>query len=304
MKAGNAGKDVLERLVHVISEDGFTLTGCLFDSTVKPSTGLVIWVHGVSLGFAEPEYVAIGRAVAAAGVRFLSVETRGHNFGAWLRGPGGSRLAGSAWEYLAEAPMDLAPWRAFAHGLGEQRIIMAGHGWGAAKIVFDLAERGSDGIAGVAFASSGSLVRDQLDPSKDAEAAELVAAGKGWQLLPWGTRPGMAPNTVSAQSYARRTAIRSYLYGGLGIPPALSKVDVPILAWFGDAEGREQNDIADFFDRIRRDAVSAPKMHTKILHGGSFLYTGIEDQVARHLVAWSRTVTSPRPRARSGEASR
>ncbi|NSZ60119.1 hypothetical protein FY133_25180 (plasmid) [Agrobacterium tumefaciens] len=165
---------------------------------------------------------------------------------------------------------------------------MVGHGWGAAKIVVDIAERGSAGVAGVVFASSGSLVRDQLDPSKVEEAEVLVAAGRGWQLLPWGTRPGMAPNTVSAQSYAKRPRVHGELYGGNGQPPALAKVDVPVLTWFGDCEGRGEGDIDGFFERIRRDALAAPQVHTKVLSGGSFLYTGIEEQVARHLVSWER----------------
>jgi hypothetical protein len=290
MKSAKRGQRVLERLVHVTSEDGFTLAGCLFESENLTAGPLFVWVHGTSLGFAEPEYVAIGRAVARLGGRFLCVETRGHNFGAWLRGPGGTRLAGSAWEYLAEAPMDLGPWRRFAQGLGSRQILFAGHGWGAAKIVYDLAERGTAGIDGVVFASAGSLVRDQLDPSLASEATRLVEAGQGWQLLPWGTRPGMAPNTVSAQSYAQRTRVHRELYGNGGIQPALARVDVPILAWFGDSEGRTDGAIDGFFAAMRRNAVAAPSLQTTILRSGSFLYTGIESDLAGRLMEWSAAI--------------
>ncbi len=294
MKTSTHSTEIREQILHVHSQDGFTLAGCLFEPPVPADTTTVIWIHGVSLGFSEREYVEIGRAVASGGLRFLSVETRGHNFGAWLRGPGGSKLAGSAWEYLSEAPMDVSAWRKYALDRWAGRIILAGHGWGAAKIVVDIAERGSNGLAGVVFASSGSLVRDQLDPSNVGEAETLVAAGRGWQLLPWGTRPGMAPNTVSAQSYAKRPRVHRDLYGGSGQPPALASVDVPILAWFGDSEGRSDGEIEGFFDRIRRDALAAPQVHTKMLVGGSFLYTGTELQVARHLITWDRMLNKSR----------
>lgn len=71
---------------------------------------LVIWLHGLNLGFREPEYVQISRLVAARGVAFISAATRGHGFGSWLRGPAGTKLAGSAWEMLAEAPADITFW--------------------------------------------------------------------------------------------------------------------------------------------------------------------------------------------------
>lgn len=290
MKPAKHKRSALERLVHVTSEDGYALAGCLFESENLTSDALFVWVHGTSLGFAEPEYVAIGRAVAALGASFLAVETRGHNFGAWLRGPGGTKLAGSAWEYLAEAPLDLGAWRRFARSLGRRTVLFAGHGWGAAKIVYDLAERGTAGVDGVIFASAGSLVRDQLDPSLAGEAARLVETEQGWQLLPWGTRPGMAPNTVSAQSYATRTRVHRELYGNGGIQPALSKIDIPILAWFGDSEGRTEGAIGGFLSVMRRNAVASPLFQTAVLHGGTFLYTGIEADIAARLVDWSETV--------------
>lgn len=292
---------VLDRLVQVTSEDGYILTGCAFEPRDSAADATILWVHGTSLGFAEPEYVAIGRAVAARGLRFVSVETRGHNFGAWLRGPSGMKLAGSAWEFLSEAPMDIAPWRRYGRSLPGSALFLAGHGWGAAKIVYDLAQRGSDGVDGVVLASSGSLVRDQLDPSQAETAEQLVGADQGWQLLPWGTRPGMAPNTVSAQSYATRARTHRELYGAAGTPPALAQIDVPILAWFGDAEGREAGTTEAFFTSMRTNASQCPDFRTTMLKGGSFLYTGIEPIVAERLVNWCRRFGTETEAAGAGD---
>ncbi|WP_165790755.1 alpha/beta hydrolase [Pleomorphomonas carboxyditropha] len=288
MRPANGEQPVLEKLIHVISDDGYALAGCLFESENRAADLAIVWVHGVSLGFAEPEYAAIGRAAARLGASFLSVETRGHNFGAWLRGPDGrTKLAGSAWEYLVEAPSDIGPWLRRARALGRRRVVMVGHGWGAAKIVYALAQSGTDGVDGVVCASSASLVRDQLDPTLVEEAARLTAAGNGWHLLPWGTRPGMAPNTISAETYAMRARVHRELYGSGGIPPALSRIDVPILAWFGDAEGRSEDSIQGFFGSMRRNAITAPSFQTAILTGGNYLYTGIETAVSGRIVAWA-----------------
>ncbi|HWJ75190.1 MAG TPA: alpha/beta hydrolase [Kaistia sp.] len=291
MKTARRGQSALESLVHVSSEDGYALAGCCFEPTKSTDNTVIVWVHGVSLGFAEPEYVAIGRAAAALGATFLSVETRGHNFGAWLRGPGGMKLAGSAWEFLAEAPRDIGPWRRHAATLGAT-VVLVGHGWGAAKIVHDIAERGTDGLAGIVLASSASLVRDQLDPTLAAEADRLNQSGQGWQLLPWGTRPGMAPNTVSAQSYATRSRVHRELYGDGELRPALAKIDVPVLAWFGDAEGRAEGAIDGFFGAMRRNAVACPRFETTVLKDASYLYTGIEPMVAARLVQFARSTMS------------
>lgn len=287
MRPGDDERPVLEKLIHVISDDGYALAGCLFESENCSADLAIVWVHGVSLGFAEPEYVAVGRAAARMGASFLTVETRGHNFGAWLRGPQGrTKLAGSAWEYLVEAPNDIGPWLRQARGLGRRRVVMVGHGWGAAKIVYALAQSGTDGVDGIVCASSASLVRDQLDPTLVDEAARLTAAGNGWHLLPWGTRPGMAPNTISAETYTTRARVHRELYGNGDIPPALSRIDVPILACFGDAEGRDEESIQSFFGSMRRNAVAAPNFQTAILAGGNYLYSGVEAALASSIVAW------------------
>ncbi len=275
-----------ERISHVQSEDGYLLAGLCV--TPKNWTGetLVIWLHGLNLGFCEPEYVRIGRLVAERGVMFISAETRGHGFGSWLRGPSGTKLAGSAWELLAEAPADVMAWLSFAKESSARRVIFAGHGWGAAKIVYHIAERGSAGIDGVIIASSGSLVRDDLDPTQIGLADALIREGRGLDLLPWGTRKGVAPATVSAQVYASRARVQRELYGRGETRPALARVDVPILAWFGDRETTKDRDVTAFLDTIRRNATAAPQVETRVLRGASYLYTGAEHMVAATLAGW------------------
>jgi hypothetical protein len=210
--------------------------------------------------------VRIGRLAADRGLDFISAETRGRGFGTWLRGPAGTRLAGSAWELLTEAPSDVGAW---------------------------IASRGSDGIDGVVLASSGSLVRDNLDPTLADAAARAVAEGRGLDLMPFGSRSGLGPNTVSAQVYAMRARVQHELYGAADKPPALARVDVPILAWFGDSEQSAERDVRGFLDTIRRNAVLSPRVETAMLGGASYLYTGAEAVVADTLATWVGSLRRP-----------
>jgi predicted esterase len=288
-----------EAIVHVETEDGFVLAGCRFDPPGGKVRAVVVWLHGLNLGFTEPEYVQIGRLSTRLGLCFLSAETRGRGFGTWLRGPAGTRLAGSAWELLTEAPNDVAAWVAHARQIGAERVILAGHGRGAAKIVFHIATRGSDGIDGIVIASSGSLVRDNLDPSLAQEAERAVAEGRGLDLMPFGSRTGLGPNTVSAQVYVMRARVHRELYGAADTPPALARVDVPILAWFGDREQSADRDVRGFLATIRRNAISAPRVETAMLGGASYLYGGAEQVVADTLATWANSLALPERPARA-----
>ncbi|MGL5009305.1 MAG: alpha/beta hydrolase [Paracoccaceae bacterium] len=288
-----AALPVSEQIVHVQSEDGYMLAGLSVTPVAWRKETLIIWLHGLNLGFCEPEYVRIGRLVAERGAAFISAETRGHGFGSWLRGPSGTKLAGSAWEMLAEAPADITAWLQHARETGARQVIFAGHGWGAAKIVYYIAERGSSGIDAIVVASSGSLVRDNTDPTQVDLAEALVREGRGLDLLPWGTRKGVAPATVSAQVYAARARVQRELYGRGEMRPALSRVDVPILAWFGDRETTQDRDVSAFLDTIRRNATAAPQVETRVLRGASYLYTGAEHVVAATLAGWADGLSAP-----------
>ncbi|NJN36088.1 MAG: hypothetical protein HC794_02335, partial [Nitrospiraceae bacterium] len=60
-----------ETIVHVETEDGFVLAGCRFDPPGGRARTVVVWLHGLNLGFTEPEYVQIGRLSAHLGLCFL-----------------------------------------------------------------------------------------------------------------------------------------------------------------------------------------------------------------------------------------
>lgn len=273
-----------EKIVHIASEDGFKLAGAQLMPD-EPKAAL-LWIHAISMGFAEPEYLEVGRKLADLGIAFFTVETRGHNFGAWLRGPGLSKLGGSAWELLWECPADLSQWIRYIRQATDAPLVLCGHGWGASKLAYYVAERGSDGAIGLALISSGSVVRDPLPPELVAQAEAMVEAGHGKDLMPWGVRPGLAPSTVSAEVYAARSRLKREFYGDGFMRPALSRVALPILATYGGREGRPRGETRRLIELIERNATSAPSIKTVLLRGASFLYTGSETKLAQVLKEW------------------
>jgi pimeloyl-ACP methyl ester carboxylesterase len=278
-----------ERIVHAESEDGFRFAGWLVEPQ-QPSPILVIWVHGLHMSFSTPEYCEIGRQVAQAGWAFLSVDTRGATFGAWIRGRAGNKLAGAAWEQFTECSLDLAGWIQAAQKLGYSQVVLAGHGYGASKAVFYIAERQPRAVCGLVIASSGSLVRDKLDPDQLSLAQRMADEGRAMDLMPWGTRRGSVQSTVSAQVYLGRARLHRELYGFGNLPPALSRVSCPILAWFGDQESSVDRDPRTFLDTMTRNAVRSTNVQTRIIKGANYQYIGSEHLVAKEISRWVQSL--------------
>ena len=278
---------LLERLVFTESSDGFTLAGALFEPAGrKQAATLVIWIHGIHLRFCEPEYVAIGRMVATQKVAFLTVNTRGQDFGVWMRGRSEAKLAGSGWELLHECTADIEGWLRFAASEGYTNIVLAGHGFGGSKIIYHLSEHHEPAVRGVILASSASIVRDLVKPEFHARAEAMVQEGRGMDLLPWGTRPGVVSSTVSAQVLVARERLHRDLYGDGQRPPALTKIRVPVLAWYGEKESLLGRDTDGLLQSTAQNLTASPLVDTKVLPDTTYLYTGSEALIAREVLEW------------------
>ncbi|MFT0858902.1 alpha/beta hydrolase [Ancylobacter sp. G4_0304] len=276
-----------ERLVFTESTDGYTLAGALFEPAGrKKASTLVIWVHGIHLRFCEPEYVEIGRQVASQKVAFLSMNTRGQDFGVWMRGRSEAKLAGSGWELMHECTADLDGWLRFAASEGYANLVLAGHGFGGSKIIYHLSERHEPAVRGVVLVSCASIVRDMVKPEFHARAEAMVAEGHGMDLLPWGTRPGVVSSTVSAQVLVARERLHRDLYGDGQRPPALTKIRVPVLAWFGEDEVKLGRDVNGLLESMAQNLTSSPLVSTKVLPGTTYLCTGSEEMIAREVLEW------------------
>src|SRR5262252_1711175 len=98
-----------EELVYARAADELELAGVLIEpvgTTVQPIS--VVWIHGNAAAFYDRPYIALGRALAGLGVRFISGNTRGHDIASMQWRPSGDLPVtgggGAGWERFEEAP--------------------------------------------------------------------------------------------------------------------------------------------------------------------------------------------------------
>lgn len=283
-----------QRMMIARCEDGVDLQGLLMAPADRPRGDLLcIWVHTRQLGFAEPEYLWIGEAAAHAGLPFLTVNTRGHGFGSWFRTGDGPLLGGSAWEVFTDCVHDLDAWVETARQHGFRRLILAGHGFGGAKIVHYQAQRGRREVAGLVLASSASSVRPKMSDEASDLARRMRDEGRGRDLMPWGTGGDSLASTVSADWYLDRERMNRELYGQGRLPPALARIRCPIVAFFGTSEGRPGREPRDYLERIARTATASARVETALIEGADFFYTGAEARIAAALLGARETFGVP-----------
>lgn len=281
----------IERLVFTHTADGIRLEGARFAPAGEESSPrlAVVWIHGMAAGFAAQPFVEIGRLIAARGHRFFTVNTRGHEFGAMLRRANGEKvLGGGGWERYDETPLDLQAWIDFAEADGAAAVVLAGHSLGGLKILFHQAGRQDPRIRAMILASPGVYAsRVYTRPEVVELAAQLVAEGKGRDLLPWGISPYHA-GSISALTYLNRVQTNIDAIGVDTPNPALAQITVPILAFFGTEE--PQVGAAAELDLIRQKAVRAPRVDTHLFDGADHDYDGYELPIATAIADWLETL--------------
>lgn len=257
---------VCERLIDVETADRLVLPGASFDPAGDRNT-CVVWIHGFGVGYDYRPCVELGRLLAAAGTGFLAAGTRGHYGGAtlWRRREQhwGTRRAGSWWEDMREASLDIDAWLSLAHAAGYRRVILAGHSHGGIKVAWHLGTAAQfPDIAGLILASP-SLGLTRLDPAIIALAREYLDREAGGELLPEGSWPtGFGTRTVSALTMASWADVANVVFKA----PSTwqNRVTVPVLAFYGEtgdvgADGE--------LERFTSEMTNAPSVETQILAG-------------------------------------
>ena len=254
-----------ERIVYTRTVDELCLRGALIRAKgdTAPARLLVLWVHTRQQNFAEPEYIEIGRRFVRPGVAFLSVDTRGHDFGSWFKTQPRPVLHGSAWELFTDCIFDLDAWMEWARREGYGSIFLVGYGFGGAKVVHYQAQQQRPEVVALGLASSGAAVRDKFTDEGRELARRMVAEGRGRDLMPWGTGGDTYDSTVSADWYAARTDLHREVYGDGATPPAIARIRVPIFAWYGSKETRENREVKTFLDGAKGERSAIPLRETE-----------------------------------------
>jgi pimeloyl-ACP methyl ester carboxylesterase len=280
-------KAYTEELVSIQATDGIDLAGAV----IRPAGAAVqplpmIWVHGFTGRFYEPQALAIGRRLAERGHVFVTGNNRGSDFGAVLRigNTQEAGLGGAAWEKLNESPRDIAAWISFTLGLGFSQVILVGHSLGGMKATYYMATEQDPRVKGLVIASgpvwrSGGPAREAV--AQRAEAEQLVAAGRGLELLlPFSGGAG----TVSAQTVVGGIHFREVLSGEGGQSPAVALLRCPVFAFLGLEEA--WLGVPADLEWLKATATAAPRCDTRTFEGADHVYTGHEQEVADAIADW------------------
>jgi pimeloyl-ACP methyl ester carboxylesterase len=143
-------REFTEQLVQVQSKDDIVDSGALFAPPKDGKPIAVIRTHGWGVNLYSPTYVAIGRALAKRGYTTIAGNTRMHDLGnveTWRRE---KRIRGGGyWGVASEEVRDLAAWIDFAERLRFKKVVLVGHGAGAAAVQRDQAQAQDARVVGV-----------------------------------------------------------------------------------------------------------------------------------------------------------
>lgn len=276
-----------EEIVWITTDDGISHSGVVIRPTGEANGTVVTWMHGFTGHFSEPHQIRIGRYLAERGYTFVSGDNRGKHFGASLgeyEGP--LRMGGAWWELASESWIDIKSWIDYAAtAFAPQRLVLAGHSYGAVKVTWYQGTRQDSRLAGL-ISASGPVrppsKRPELGGEALALAKRMVAEGRGLDLLPFGStgRPG----SLSAQTVVDRAQSLVDTYGMEGGDSPLGKIRCPVLAILGTKEpaiGAPED-----LETLKRNARSAASADTALIEGANHLYVDREEVVAEAIYGW------------------
>jgi pimeloyl-ACP methyl ester carboxylesterase len=254
----------------------------------------IIWVHGSGVNFYYPTYVKIGRELAARGFAFIAVNTRMHDLGTVAAGfHGEKRIRGGVyWGRYSDQARDISAWIAFANDRGYKQVVLAGHSAGTTAVQTYQAAKQDSRVAGLVLASGRfQPVTTPTDQEMLAEAARLVAEGRGEELLHYPNRP--SPSFVSAATFLDLAQWLPKDFFGVHTREApIARIRCPILAWFGTNEPDvgAAADLELLKTSVKRLTAGPERVDTAMIQNADHMYEGHESAVADVLSKWMDTL--------------
>jgi pimeloyl-ACP methyl ester carboxylesterase len=277
-----------EHLLTAQASDGLITPGVRIDPAGGGNGTCIVWIPGFGLSYDYPPAVDLGRRLATGGTAFLSAAVRGHHGAvtAWRQVDGRlkTRLAGSWYEIFEENSGDIQAWLDCAHAAGFERVILAGHSFGADKVLYHLGTAGDAGVDGVVLASPSRGITT-LTGETLALAREYLDRDEGTHLLPDGSWPrGFGTRTVSAQTYESWSRAAALIFGS--DTTWKRAITGSVLAFYGDDQdvGGEA-ELADFVAGMD----SARRITTAVLPGVQHNFEAGTGTIAAAIRSWLDT---------------
>lgn len=286
-----SSKGITERIVQVQTKDDITDSGAVFTPSkniAKPIA--VIWIHGASLNFYDPAYLAIGRDLADHGYTFITGNTRMHDLGNDEAWPGGKRIRGGTyWGIPSEQVRDIAAWIDFAEGLGFKRIVLAGHSAGANAVREYQAQTNDPHVAGLVLASGDVRPDSRVPPPEWATIAKQdIADGRPEELV-----HGPFLSAATFLDIVNRPPVFKDFFGELSTNAGVARIRCPLLVLLG-TNGDVGNE--EDLERIKSSTEQLPthpsRFDTALIQGADHMYGGHEERVAQVIASWADTLVA------------
>ena len=282
--------DVTERIVQVQTKDNVTDSGAVFSPPKNISKPwAVIWIHGASLNFYDPSYVAIGRDMARHGYTFITGNTRMHDLGNDEAWPGGKRIRGGTyWGIPGEQVRDIAAWIDFAEQLGFERVILAGHSAGANAVREYEAQTQDQRVAGVVLASGDVRPDTRVPPSEwISKAKQDIADGKPEEIV-----QGPFLSAATFLDIVNRPPEFTDFFGELGSNAGVARIHCPLLIILGtNGDVGNEDDLKKIKLAIQRLPTRPTRVDTVQIQGADHMYAGQENHIAEVITKWGNTLT-------------
>jgi pimeloyl-ACP methyl ester carboxylesterase len=284
-------REIKERIVQVQSKDDVANAGALFTPSkdiAKPIA--VVWIHGATVEFYSPTYLAISRGLAKRGYTVITGNTRMHDLGNVEAWRGGKRIRGGTyWGIPSEQVRDIAAWIDFAEGLGFKQVVLVGHSAGANAVRLYQAQTQDTRVAGVVLAS-GDVRPDTRVPPPEwiSKAKQLIADGRTEELV-----QGPFLSAATFMDIVNTTPEFKDFFGTLSTNAGITRVQCPLLVLLGTNEdvGNEE-DLERIKSSIKRLSTRPSHVDTALIQGADHMYDGQEDHVAQVIANWADTLLS------------
>lgn len=269
-----------------------TADDCLLDAAYWPAersaTGIAdacVFTHGATGNAISPFQRAFAEALSANGIATLCINTRGHDVVSRLTHVNGlPTRAGTAYEDVDDAILDLHAGADFLRQRGARRIAIGGHSLGAVKSIYVQSVRPIAEASCVLAISPPRIAHVVQDSGAFAapfrallaRACEAIAEGRPEELID-ATVP--IPSLFTAAQYARKYGPES----PFDIATHLPRLGVPAFVLFGRAELEQMQQMQASAEAVR---TLEGDIRVAFVDGADHSYTGCLARATAQAVTW------------------
>lgn len=276
------------------TKDSLILQGLLFEPDTQ-TTKVVLHIHGMAGSFYENKFLdSMADTFTAGNWAFLAPNTRGHGFiSDFLKAEENEeyKRIGNSREIFEECTLDIQAWVDLLSEKGFTEIALQGHSLGSVKAVYYLVKSSDPRISKLILASPPDMVGLA---ETEADHQELLALskkmteeGRGEEFLPkllWNWY------WLSAKTYLdfglRDNPIDVFNTYDKNKESILSKVKVPILAFFGSKDNAAILPLEEALGVIKDKAKACPVFDAAIIEDATHSYFSHEKEISKLILDW------------------